>query len=132
MSDTRKTMHCGHCLRTTTFELRGEYIHRGIKYVSDVKAWYMWECLGCLHPTLVEHYYAVSVDEIIFDEKLDILYPTDKTPLTNLPETINKRYLAVLKVQNIEPSGSHWARSSRSSNTPGVAYGASGSRKGVK
>lgn len=104
MSDTRKTMYCGHCLRTSTFELRGEYAHRGIKYVSDVKSWYMWECLGCLHPTIVEHYYAVSVDEIIFDEKLNILYPTDKTPLNDLPETIKKRYLAVLKVENIEPS----------------------------
>lgn len=32
MSDTRKTMYCGHCLRTSTFEPRGEYAHRGINY----------------------------------------------------------------------------------------------------
>ena len=104
MSDMRITMHCGHCLRTTTFELRGEYIHKGVIYVSDVKTWRMWECLGCLHPTLVEDYYAVSIEDIIFDEKRNILYPNDKTPLIGLPETIKKRYLAVLKVQNVEPS----------------------------
>jgi hypothetical protein len=33
-----------------------------------------------------------------------ILYPVEKAPLTNLPETIGKRYKAALKAKNIEPS----------------------------
>src|SRR5258708_4078785 len=38
--------------------------------------------------------------------KTMVLYPEPKirTPLTNLPETIEKKYLAALKVQDIEPS----------------------------
>jgi len=34
----------------------------------------------------------------------DIVYPSTKTPLTNLPPLIENRYQAALKVRNIEPS----------------------------
>src|SRR5260370_2055867 len=45
-----------------------------------------------------------TLKELIVGPMTNILYPMSKTPLTNLPEVIEKKYAEALKVSTISPS----------------------------
>ena len=120
MTDT-KVMKCGHCNNEAVFYVRGEGTQGDLKvidtldYVDHILTiWRLLECSVCSRPTLEETDTTYEID-YVFDQgniyptlaKNIILYPgakTTKAPLTNLPETIDRKYLAALKVQDIEPS----------------------------
>lgn len=104
MADTKVVMLCGHCGNKTIHEVRGEYAHTSnrinirLKQYQVTTIWRLLECSTCSKPTLQQ-----KGDTDFFEDEGEILYPS-KTPITNLPDTIEKRYKAALKVQNIEPS----------------------------
>lgn len=118
-----KVIQCGHCGKQGVFHLRGEGTQYGA-VLSDpyqtqydgqtITTWRILECALCNKPTLVEEavQYIFDVNEVekfvrVYSAETTALYPevkTAKTPLTNLPETIEKKYKAALKVQDIEPS----------------------------
>jgi Domain of unknown function (DUF4145) len=121
MNDTQKSMLCGNCGKQAVFTVRAEWKKDEVAIIDspynegqDIITWRVLECTGCKSPTLaetkslysfVDHELYAGV-ELISSETI-ILYPgakPAKTPLTNLPETIEKKYQAALKVQDIEPS----------------------------
>ncbi len=117
MSDTTRSMHCGHCGKLTIFEVRGEGNKDGAKIDynyhdgQDITTWRILECQRCKKPTIEE---VKTSYDLIFDEvygsmeptsfEIAILYPEVRPHLTNLPEPIEKNYRSALKIHNIEPS----------------------------
>ena len=117
MSGTKRSMQCGHCGKLTVFEVRGEGNKNGAKIDynyhdgQDITTWRILECQRCKKPTLeeVETSYEFKMDDVYgwmepVSFEITTLYPGAKAPLTNLPQTVEKRYLAALKVQDAEPS----------------------------
>jgi hypothetical protein len=117
MSDTRSSMRCNHCGKSTIFEIRGEGNKDGAKLDSNyhdgqfITTWRILECQRCKKPTIeeVETYYELrfdgdygSMEPLSFETV--ILYPEARSPLTNLPKSIEKKYNAAFKIRNIEPS----------------------------
>ena len=119
-----KMIQCSHCGKQTVFVVRGEGAQYGKDQVDDpyttpydfqtITIWRILECALCGKPTIVEETieYSFHTNEVekfatVNFIETTVLYPEakrPKTPLTNLPETIEKKYKATLKVQNIEPS----------------------------
>jgi len=104
-------MLCGHCGNKTSLVSRGEYEHKKRvwdiekeKYVTRTISWEVFECVTCSKPTLIED--DMVLDSADLPELLNeiVLYPSVDTPLTNLPEKIEKAYAAAIKVKNIEPN----------------------------
>src|SRR6266704_4818914 len=104
-------MLCGHCRNKTSLVSRGEYEHKKRvwdiekeKYVTRTISWEVFECVTCSKPTLIED--DMVLDSADLPELLNeiVLYPSVDTPLTNLPEKIEKAYAAAIKVKNIEPN----------------------------
>lgn len=121
MANVRRSMQCGHCGKLASFTIRGEGTQYGAVLDNsgsydgqDITTWRILECEWCKKPTLEEAVMsydfvgdAFSVGMELQSSKVTVLYPETKTakaPLTNLPEMIEKKYLAALKVQDIEPS----------------------------
>lgn len=120
MPDAKRSTLCGHCNKVTVFEPRGEGTKNGatldLKYHDgqEITSWRILECQWCKRPTLEEIVtsYSFKTDDVYgwmdpVSFEITILYPEEKpvkTPLTNLPEMIERKYLAALKVQNVEPS----------------------------
>jgi Domain of unknown function (DUF4145) len=124
MSDT-KAMQCGHCSKQAVYIERGKGTQYGAKVgdtdteTQELTTWQIWECSNCHKPTLEEVIETHQLEETIPTDnnskatmvfgwypttaKRTVLYP-GKTPLTNLPSTIEKAYRAALKVQDIEPN----------------------------
>lgn len=116
-----KVMKCGHCNIEAVFYVRGECTKGGLKVIDTLDyvdhaltTWSVLECSVCFRPMLEETnttyvFGAIGGQGEIYPTlaKNRILYPgakAAKAPLMNLPETIEKKYLAALKVQDIEPS----------------------------
>src|SRR5260370_39709289 len=115
-----KVMKCGHCNNEAVFYERGKGTQGGLNefdtldYVDHIlTTWRLLECSVCSRPSLEETHTTYEFESIGTQGSLYpslaksmILYPTARTPmrLTNLPETIEKKYMAALKVQAIEPS----------------------------
>src|SRR5258708_38361082 len=120
MPDTT-VMTCGHCGKQTVFHVRAEGTQFGAALPKSAKidfdgqtitTWRVIECAFCNQPSLLKEtidywfdhgeYWAIEPHSA----KSVILYPEGKTrrPLTNLPEAIEEKYLAALKVRDIEPS----------------------------
>ena len=96
---------CGHCGNMTTMEERGAYHTQEPELDKGEVVWkpisrFLLECNTCSKPTLIE----VNTDEVLVDVYQSILYPPAPTSLTNLPQKIEKAYLAAIKVKNIEPN----------------------------
>jgi hypothetical protein len=99
-------MRCGHCGNKTALEERGSYPSQEPEL--DIKGDVVWkpitryllECSTCTKPTLVE----INLDENLIEIDHYILYPSSPTPLTDLPQKIEKAYTAAIKVKNIEPN----------------------------
>lgn len=120
MPDAKRSTMCGHCKKVTVFELRGEGTKNGAVIDENyhdgqvITTWRILECQWCKRPTLeeIETDYSFKMDDVYgwmepVSYKITILYPEDKpvkAPLTDLPEMIEKKYLATLKMQNVEPS----------------------------
>ncbi len=121
MTDTR-VLKCVHCGKQAVFQVRSEGTQYGASLPKDlynidydaitITTWRILECVLCSKPTIVQEtveycfecgdYRAAEVQSA----ETIVLYPEPKirTPLTDLPETMEKKYLAALKVQDIEPS----------------------------
>jgi len=114
-------MLCGHCGKPAAFTVRAEWKKDDVAIIDsphnegqEIITWRIFECAGCKHPTLaetrdlyefVDHEIYAGV-ELVSSETI-IHFPGDKAaklPLTNLPEPIEKKYKAALRVQDIEPS----------------------------
>ncbi len=100
-------MHCGYCGNKTLFAPHGEYEYKEIltNEAYEVTAWVFLQCLTCRKPTLRQTCsLGLKTDREPFETVTSILYPTTQTQLSNLPDAIEKRYKATLKVRNIEPN----------------------------
>ncbi len=121
MTNVKRSMQCSHCGKLASFTIRGEGTQYGAVLDNsgnydgqDIKTWRILECEWCKKPTLEETGMSYSFVADAFStgmelqsSEITVLYPeakTAKTPLTNLPEMIEKKYMAALKVQDIEPS----------------------------
>lgn len=109
--DINVVMQCDHCGDRATFIIRAEYTDfRDVAEEPYTEkgfiTWYIMQCQQCLQPTFVESSVIVNGDlkEIIVGPYTAILYPTQRRPLTNLPEEIEKKYVEALKVCIISPS----------------------------
>ncbi len=118
MTDTKRSMQCGHCGKPVTFTVRADWkkdeapiIDSPYNEGQEIITWRIFECAGCKNPTLtetrelyefVDHEIYAGV-ELVSSETL-IHFPEDKAaqlPLTNLPKTIEKEYQDTLKVREI-------------------------------
>ncbi len=104
-------MQCDHCGNRATFIIRAEYTDfvDVADYPYTEKAfitWYIMQCQTCSRPTFTESSKIVNGDltKIIAGPSATILYPIERTPLTDLPEIIEQKYTEALKVRNISPS----------------------------
>lgn len=121
MTNAKRSMQCGHCGKLAVFTIRGEGTQYGAVLDNsgnydgqDITTWRILECEWCQKPTLEETVISYTFVADAFNigmerqsSEITVLYPgakTAKTPLMNLPETIEKKYMAALKVQAIEPS----------------------------
>ena len=107
MEDAPIVLICRHCGNKTVFEKYGAYsydYHLPSGYEVEVTEWVLLKCLSCSMPTLQQNTLYAGLLYKKWPTMTDILYPSAKTPLTNLPPVIEKRYQAALKVRNIEPS----------------------------
>ncbi len=124
MADT-KVMQCDHCGKQAVFIVRGNGTQHGAKVgdtdteTQELTTWQICECSNCNKPTLEEIIATYQLVETLLTNsnskatmafewhpttaKRTVLYP-GKTPLTNLPKTIEKKYLEALKVRDIQPS----------------------------
>jgi hypothetical protein len=100
-------MICRHCGNKTVFEKCGAYsyeYHLPSGYEVEVTEFVLLKCISCSMPTIQQHTLYAGLLYREWPTVTDILYPSAKTPLTNLPPIIENRYQAALKVRNIEPS----------------------------
>lgn len=95
MEEPQLIMLCGHCGNRTPFKVQTEYAASPI-------SWRLLYCLTCFMPTLERTTFVFTGSRSVpYDSTSEIVYPTSKTPLTNLPEAIQREYEATLKVRNI-------------------------------
>ena|SRR2546423_11913610 len=106
IADLNVVMQCDHCGNRTTFTLRAEYTH--VEREDSIglpeynyTIWRVMQCLKCLKPTLLQTYKVSNrnLNSSVPVPKSDILYPAEKIPLSDLPITIERAYLAALKVR---------------------------------
>ena len=111
VSDINVVMQCDHCGKRATFIIRAEYTD--FRDAADdpytekaFVTWYIMQCQSCSRPTFTESSKIVNGDlnKIVVGPYTAILYPAERTPLTNLPEAIEKKYEEALRVRNISPS----------------------------
>lgn len=117
MGDTRKSIWCGHCGQQTVFIIRAQGSQYGsipddnYKDGQYITEWHILECQRCKKPTLeeVEISYEFVINDVYggmepVSYKPTILYPGSKTrsPLTNIPKTIETEYLLALKQQDFD------------------------------
>ncbi len=109
-SDINVVMSCDHCGSRATFIIRAEYTDFADAPPSGPEKaftkWYIMQCQECLRPTFAQSFTVVdsTLKKFIWGPKTDILYPAGKTPLTDLPEVVEKKYAEALKVSTISPS----------------------------
>lgn len=111
-SDFNVVMLCDHCGNRTTSIIRAEYTD--FAPADDdprtteraFTTWYLMQCQQCSRPTLAQSYWVVDQDlkKIILGPLTNILYPREKSPLANLPETVERKYVEALKVSKVSPS----------------------------
>ncbi len=115
-----KMILCGHCGNRAIVHLRAEGTKNGEvpdysgKYDGQtIIYWRILECASCGEPTLeqtrVEYYIESNTPflaEVVPESygQTTLLYPRDKPPLTNLPKTIEKRYIDTLGSKDVSPS----------------------------
>jgi hypothetical protein len=124
MTNTPKIMKCGHCGKKTLFHLRAEGTLAGTTLnglIRDhfdggiITTWRVLECCSCLKPTLQEEKVEYNLEaepgssgfyvmEAIPGNASEVILYPGKTPLTDLPKVIEKRYLTALEVQDINPN----------------------------
>ena len=117
MADTKKAMQCGHCGKLAAFIIRGQGSQNGTvpdynyKDGQEITEWRILECEQCKKPTLAEVkiFYSFEIDDVYGGMEptsfvSEILYPEAKAPLTNLPKTIEKRYMDALGSKDVSPS----------------------------
>lgn len=103
-------MICGHCGNKTTWELHVPYETDktdpfGTSEVSEYKVYSTLMCSTCSRPTLRRtNMMYVEIDTELVEGETEILYPTETAQLSNLPEKIERKYKAALKVRYIEPN----------------------------
>ena len=104
------TIKCGHCGKQTTFRLHDPYrfdtaYPYGTDEVSEYKTFSTYICSTCSQPTLVLTIGAYNeVDGGWLHVTTETLYPIPSTQLNNLPELVDRRYNAALKVRYVEPN----------------------------
>ena len=110
-------MLCDHCGERTVFRIRADYSYmeelgetqssQMLRYTSSQElnrtTWYIMQCSACFKPIVTRAYKGVDENSQPVS-KVEILYPAEKTPLTNLPEVIERKYVEALKVRNVSPS----------------------------
>ncbi len=107
MEDAPLVLICRHCGNKTVFEKCGAYsydYHLLSGYEVEVTEIVLLKCISCSRPTIQQNTLYAGLLYREWPTVTDILYPSAKTPLTNLPPLIENRYQAALKVRNIEPS----------------------------
>jgi Domain of unknown function (DUF4145) len=103
-------MLCGHCGNQTVWELHEPYetdkkSSKRTWEVSEYKVYTTLMCSTCFQPTLRKTIMVyLEVDNELVEGETEILYPTKIVQLKNLPETIEKKYQAALRVRFIEPN----------------------------
>src|SRR5258708_15104504 len=100
MEDVPIILICGHCGNKTVFERCGNYSyenHLPSGYEVEVTEWVLLKCLSCSMPTIQQNTLFAGLLSIDWPTVTTILYPSTKTPLTNLPTDIEKKYQAALK-----------------------------------
>ncbi len=115
VSRLASVMLCDHCGRRTTFYIRSHYTHT--EHIEGdfeqretfiYTTWYIMQCSMCSKPVVTQVTKSSQLAAVRQWEdslpSVDVLYPTGKTPLTNLPEVIEKKYAEALRVSNISPS----------------------------
>jgi len=103
-------MLCGHCGNQTVWELHEPYttdkkFPYGHDELSESIIFSTLMCPRCSLPTLrrtVKIFNEVDVET--FSERTAVLYPSETGQLSNLPETIERRYKSALKVRYVEPN----------------------------
>lgn len=103
LADLDLIMQCDHCGKRTTFAIRTEYTYVAqveTGYYGDSTIWRIMQCLECLKPTLVQTIKSpINLYGTISKPRVEILYPAEKLPLSDLPTRIERAYLATLKVK---------------------------------
>ena len=111
ITDINVVMQCDHCGNRATFIIRAEYTDfrdasDGYHYTEKaVTSWYIMQCQACSRPTFAESSRIVNgaLNKTIVGPYTAILYPAERTSLSNLPEAIEKKYKEALLVRNISP-----------------------------
>src|SRR5437870_2782684 len=108
-------MLCDHCGKRATFHIRAHYTH-SVRMEEDsehsetffLTTWYIMQCSMCSKSVVIQVARPSKLNRrrewVDSQPSVDVLYPTAKTPLTNLPEVIEKKYVEALRVSNISPS----------------------------
>ena len=107
MEDAPIALICRHCGNKTVFEKCGAYsydYHLPAGYEVEVTEFVLLKCVSCSMPTIQQNTLYAGLLYREWPTVTDVLYPSAKTPLTNLPSLIENRYQAALKVRNREPS----------------------------
>ncbi len=101
---------CGHCRNNTVWKLHDQYnldeeYALGTQEVYQVRGYCTFMCSTCLRPTLLLTIGAFSVvDAEWLGVSTKVLYPQPLSQLDNLPEAVENRYNAALKVRYVEPN----------------------------
>jgi hypothetical protein len=111
MPEEQMIMVCGHCDNRTLFEKLAEHKETkddwedaGSDLTTDYVYWNLLICLTCRNITLQKYSFSVTRNIPNDDYESKILYPVERSRLTDLPVAIEKRYRAALKVRKIEPN----------------------------
>ncbi|HVB20946.1 MAG TPA: DUF4145 domain-containing protein [Ktedonobacteraceae bacterium] len=107
MEEVPIVLVCGHCGNRTIFDRCGAYshdYHLPSGYEVEATEWVLLKCLSCFMPTIQQNTLYAGFLYKEWPTVTEILYPSLKTPLSNLPLLVERRYQAALKVRNIEPS----------------------------
>jgi len=103
-------MLCGHCGNQKTWELHEPHATEkqhpsGNSEVSVYKVYSTLMCSTCSQPTLRQtNMLYFEVDTELVEASTETLYPIEMAQLSNLPEAIERKYKAALKVRYIEPN----------------------------
>lgn len=100
-------LNCGHCGFGGPVELKGtvdvessdEHVD-GFGFVRWVRKWFLYRCPVCKEPTL-KGWWESELTDFQYEEPSQI-YPTPRDN-SALPESVQKRYDAALKVRKIDP-----------------------------
>src|SRR3989442_5289312 len=112
-----KIIQCGHCGKRAVFYIRGEGKKYGAILQEDptyegmnITTWRILECESCHQPTLEQisgNYLLLTTpygsETTISDEQKILLYPVNRPTLTNLPKTIEKKYMDALSCLGSAP-----------------------------